>query len=122
MRSGDGATGGTVTGGGLSRLARPRCILGPLCSGLGLDCVQLAVGETGRWERPGLVEGGPRVQAPYSLGGRKGTTAPLVELMGRVQPDVAFLESELLPGKGGLLFCYDYSREGGTVVWPAQSR
>ena len=58
----------------------------------------------------------------YSLGGRKGRTAPLVELMGRVQPDVAFLESELLPGKGGLLFCYDYSREGGTVVWPAQSR
>jgi len=121
VRSGDGATGGAVTGGGLSRLALPRCILGPLCSGLGLDCVQLAVGETGRWERPGLVEGGPRVRAPRSFGGRGERTAPLVELMGRGPPDVAFLEStELLPGKGG--FCYDYSREGGTVVWPAQSR
>ena len=120
MRGGDGAASGAVTGGGLSRLARPRCVLGPLCSGLGLDCVQLAVGETGRWERPGLVEGGPRVRAPYYLGGGNGRTAPLVELMGRVQPDVAFLEPKFLSGEWP--FGYDYSREEKTVVWPAQSR
>ena len=40
--------------------------------------------------------------------------------LGRVQPDVAFLEPKFLSGEWP--FRYDYSREGGTVVWPAQSR